>query len=222
MTSEDDTGRSRGFGFVEFTQDISADRFEQAFPHIIYDRHLNVSRCGKIRQPLFRHAETKRILVSHPSSESSTHFLKYFSKFGPINKIIRDFGKEVPLVGYSFIDFTYPESVVKCLFEKQHTLDETNMVVYVRKIFTKEQTLRIFQKEREETYRTAREQTGSHSTSVEITNMRTQSLLKNKDVSVSTPAQTSQLASHQAGYLGYQKRENTEFDSNVSKHPRLA
>jgi RNA recognition motif-containing protein len=50
---EDDTGRSRGFGFVEFTQDISADRFEQAFPHIIYDRHLNVSRCGKIRQVLF-------------------------------------------------------------------------------------------------------------------------------------------------------------------------
>lgn len=100
-------------------------------------------------------------MVSHPLVGTHTYFLKHFSKFGPISKITYDYGPEIPLIGYTFIDFAHPDSANKCLINKRQQLDGAYVDIDVRKVLTKEQTLRILQKEREDTYVQAREQTGS-------------------------------------------------------------
>eukprot|EP01120_Amphizonella_sp_Union-15-10_P003841 TRINITY_DN1427_c0_g1_i3.p1 TRINITY_DN1427_c0_g1~~TRINITY_DN1427_c0_g1_i3.p1 ORF type:complete len:212 (-),score=24.86 TRINITY_DN1427_c0_g1_i3:139-774(-) len=107
------TGRSRGFGFVTFKEEDSADRAVED-THQIQGRRVEAKKAIPKGEMSLK---SKRIFVGGiPINTSDAQFRKYFEKFGTVTdaQIMKDRRSGRPR-GFGFVTFQTESSVEKVL-----------------------------------------------------------------------------------------------------------
>lgn len=121
------TKRSRGFGFVTFTQKTEVDEAMKQRPHVIDGKTVDpkraVPRDDKNRSE--SNVSTKRLYVSGVREDHTEDQLtEYFSKYGTVTKseIILDKATQKPR-GFGFVTFDDHDSVDQCVLQKSHMVN---------------------------------------------------------------------------------------------------
>eukprot|EP00794_Sanderia_malayensis_P011979 gene11979-13217_t len=132
------TQRMRGFGFVTFKDQSSAEKILESGPHILDGKQIDPKRAEK--QVKLEAIRTKKVFVGGLKPETTEEKLKeYFNEYGAIQQVefIFEKGTERKKRGFCFIEFD-SEDVVDQLVKKQyHTI--AGRTVEVKHAYSKEQ-----------------------------------------------------------------------------------
>jgi len=138
------TQRMRGFGFVKFKEEASADKILEGGPHVLDGKKIDPKKAEK--QVKLGAIRTKKIFVGGLKPETTEESLReYFGHFGTVLQIEfiseKDSNKRR---GFCFIEFDN-EDVVDQLAKKQfHTI--ASKTVEVKHAFSKEQQAQLASK----------------------------------------------------------------------------
>ncbi|KAL4112919.1 hypothetical protein QTP88_016634 [Uroleucon formosanum] len=117
------TKRSRGFGFITYSQSSMVDQAMSNRPHKIDGREVETKRAvprDDIDKPDIA-ATVKKMFVSGIKEQSENDLLEYFGKFGNITNVTivtdKDSGQRK---GFGFIEYDDTDSVDKAVLIKSH------------------------------------------------------------------------------------------------------
>jgi len=145
------TKRSRGFGFVSFKDNESADKAMECTEHIINDRRVEAKRAVPREHIQPRHANSNSQSSSRPSTSDRTsrgsgkkifvgglHYdtsdatlRDYFANFGKVDQVQVMYNRETNKSrGFGFVTFESEETVEVVLREKRmHEIDSKSVEV---------------------------------------------------------------------------------------------
>lgn len=133
------TKKSRGFGFVTFSNSSMVDAVQKARPHEIDGRTLETKRAVP-REDVDRPdlgSTSKKIYIGNLAPEHDEDGLReYFEKFGTIEKVNIVTSKEGKGRRYGFVEFDDYDPVDKIILGKEHEINGKS--VNVRKSYPKE------------------------------------------------------------------------------------
>ncbi|KAK0421305.1 hypothetical protein QR680_015169 [Steinernema hermaphroditum] len=217
------TGKSRGFGFVTFKYEHSADKALETLPHFIIDRRVSVSRMkseSTVVEPLIKKMQSKQLYVCHmPGSVAEEQLRAHFSQFGNVVDVdmVRDMKTDETL-GYSLISFDHPHAVEYCL----RTLDSHRIGdcrLHIRKAVTAEAVKKAQQSERERMDYENRCKTRENTRYAPSGDRHTSYVSHRPSASMMFPVPTDPLTA--AGY-GYQPVYPASASAAPSRDQRLA
>uniref|UniRef100_A0A2S2NR60 Heterogeneous nuclear ribonucleoprotein A1, A2/B1 n=1 Tax=Schizaphis graminum TaxID=13262 RepID=A0A2S2NR60_SCHGA len=116
------TNRSRGFGFVTYSQSYMVDQAMSNTPHIIdgYEVETKIAKSHSVNELNIK-VDEKKVFVSGIYRQSEHDLYLYFKKFGNIIsiKIVRD-KYTGNIKGFGFIKYDVQSSVDKALSIRNH------------------------------------------------------------------------------------------------------
>ncbi|KAK0421303.1 hypothetical protein QR680_015169 [Steinernema hermaphroditum] len=130
------TGKSRGFGFVTFKYEHSADKALETLPHFIIDRRVSVSRMkseSTVVEPLIKKMQSKQLYVCHmPGSVAEEQLRAHFSQFGNVVDVdmVRDMKTDETL-GYSLISASVNAWIMKIDVKREKTQDMHHLAIAI-------------------------------------------------------------------------------------------
>ncbi|KAL3310476.1 hypothetical protein Ciccas_010958 [Cichlidogyrus casuarinus] len=119
------TNRSRGFGFVTFSDPSMVDQAQSARPHRIKDRVVEAKRATPREESGApnSHDTTKKLFVGGLKKEITEAQLKeYFGQYGTIEKVDIIKNSNGDLRGFAFISYEDYDSVDKAVLMRPHTI----------------------------------------------------------------------------------------------------
>lgn len=126
VIKDNDTGKSKGFGFVTFETEEEADKCMNERPHNLSDRTIDVKRAVSREESMKpgAHVQVKKIFIGGVKEDIQDHELKsYFGQFGQIVEF------EVPVDrdtqkprGFAFITFEDFDTVDKLVAKRHHEI----------------------------------------------------------------------------------------------------
>jgi len=149
------SGKSRGFAFVNFQSSKTVDQVQQSRPHIIKGRKLETKRATPkhlVGQPESQ-VSTSKIFIGPPEARSIGHsglsedisdedLTEYFGQFGTVvnvqQMIWENNGKKR---GYGYVEFTDEDAVDKAVLVRTHIIKDKE--IEAKKCLTKQQMKEI-------------------------------------------------------------------------------
>jgi len=146
-----DSGKSRGFAFVNFQSAKAVDQVQQSRPHVIKGRKLETKRTTPkhlVGQPESQ-VSTSKIFIGPPEVRNKGHsglteeisdedLTEYFAQFGNLVKVQQmtweDSGKKR---GYGYVEFTDEDAVDKAVLVRTHIIKGRE--IEAKKCLTKQQ-----------------------------------------------------------------------------------
>jgi len=121
------TKRSRGFGFVVYSNVSMVDAVQAERPHIVDDHEVDTRRAMPKEELLHRRnlARVRKVFVDSLNETIDESILfEYFSKFGHVDHVdlIRDRGTK-RLRGFAFVTFNDYDPVDKAILQKYHMIN---------------------------------------------------------------------------------------------------
>lgn len=133
IMKESKTGKSRGFGFVTYTNSTMVDELQKARPHKLDGRELETKRATPREESGKPGAEstTKKLFVGAlKEGITETDLKDYFSKYGKIEDSVIMKDKETnKMRGFGFVTFDDYDPVDKIVLEKIHTVNGQSVAV---------------------------------------------------------------------------------------------
>jgi len=143
IMKESKSGKSRGFGFVTYSDSSMVDEMMKHRPHKLDGRELETKRATPREEAGKPGAEmtTKKLFVGAiKEGMTDEHLREYFCKYGIIEDCIVMKEKETNKSrGFGFVTFDDYDPVDKIVLEKNHIVN--NQTVAVKKALPKEQTV---------------------------------------------------------------------------------
>jgi len=126
VIKDNDTGKSKGFGFVTFETEEEADKCMDERPHELSSRTIDVKRAVSREESMKpgAHVQVKKIFIGGVREDVNDAELKaYFSQYGKITEF------EVPVDrdtqkprGFAFITFDDFDTVDKLVAKRHHEI----------------------------------------------------------------------------------------------------
>jgi len=126
VIKDNDSGKSKGFGFVTFEIEEEADKCMDERPHTLHNRTVDVKRAVSREESMKpgAHVQVKKIFIGGVREDVDNEELKaYFSQFGNIVEF------EVPVDrdtqkprGFAFITFDDYDTVDKLVAKRHHEI----------------------------------------------------------------------------------------------------
>lgn len=133
------TGRSRGFGFVTYSEASMAEQAVSDGPHEIDGKSIDTKRAISKDAMEDNSGPTQKVFVGGLKREiTSEQVNEYFQKFGPVKEALVMTEKETgESRGFAFVTFEDTESVERVMEAKPHDLCGSQ--IDVQKAVTKEE-----------------------------------------------------------------------------------
>jgi RNA recognition motif-containing protein len=132
IIKDSQTNKSRGFGFVKYSDSLMVDELMKNRPHILDSRRLDIKRSTprKSTSPSSNQSITKLFIGNLNDSINETDLESYFSQYGKIMtvKVKRD-KESNKSRRFGFIEFEDYDSVDKIVLLKKHTINSVNLNV---------------------------------------------------------------------------------------------
>ena len=135
---DQDTNRSRGFGFVTFTDSSSVEQVLEARPINIDGRDVDVKRAiPKDSNNPQAHAKTEKVFIGGlPNDITREELTNYFESYGPIVDVELIY-KDGTFKGYGFITFKDCDTADKVIVDGEFNLRENSKTCRVSKAGTR-------------------------------------------------------------------------------------
>lgn len=142
---KDETGKTRGFGFITYERAAMVDRAQEARPHEIDGKAVESKRLvprTDIDKPESKITVKKLFVGGVRNEHDEASLRKYFSKFGNVvNLNIAVDPKSGRRKGYAFVEYDDYDSVDKIVIQKLHFLK--GVPLDVKKALTRQMAEKI-------------------------------------------------------------------------------
>ncbi|XP_021936644.1 heterogeneous nuclear ribonucleoprotein 27C isoform X9 [Zootermopsis nevadensis] len=115
-----ESGRSRGFGFVTFSDPANVSLVLQNGPHQLDGRTIDPKPCNprSLQKPKRSNSYPKVFLGGLPSNITETDLRTYFTRFGKVMEVVIMYDQEKKKSrGFGFLSFEDDEAVDRCVAE---------------------------------------------------------------------------------------------------------
>ncbi|XP_063233616.1 heterogeneous nuclear ribonucleoprotein 27C isoform X29 [Bacillus rossius redtenbacheri] len=115
-----ESGRSRGFGFVTFSDPANVSLVLQNGPHQLDGRTIDPKPCNprSLQKPKRSNSYPKVFLGGLPSNVTETDLRQYFNRFGKVMEVVIMYDQEKKKSrGFGFLSFESDEAVERCVAE---------------------------------------------------------------------------------------------------------
>nr|CAD7589283.1 unnamed protein product [Timema genevievae] len=115
-----ESGRSRGFGFVTFSDPANVSLVLQNGPHQLDGRTIDPKPCNprSLQKPKRSNSFPKVFLGGLPSNVTETDLRTYFTRFGKVMEVVIMYDQEKKKSrGFGFLSFELDEAVDRCVAE---------------------------------------------------------------------------------------------------------
>ena len=115
-----DSGRSRGFGFVTFSNPTNVALVLQNGPHTLDGRTIDPKPCNPrhLQKPKRGAGHPKVFLGGLPQNVTETELKSFFSRYGEVTEIIIMYDQEKKKSrGFGFLSFDNDDAVDRCVQE---------------------------------------------------------------------------------------------------------
>jgi len=129
-----ETGRSRGFGFVTFSDPNNIDSVIQSCPHNLDGRTIDPKPCNprSMQKPKKNTNWPKVFLGGLPSSITETDLRSYFSRYGRVTEVVIMYDQEKKKArGFGFLSFETEAAVDQAVAE--HYVNIQNKQVEIKR-----------------------------------------------------------------------------------------
>ena len=129
-----ETGRSRGFGFVTFSDPNNIDSVIQSCPHNLDGRTIDPKPCNprSMQKPKKNINWPKVFLGGLPSSITETDLRNYFSRYGRVTEVVIMYDQEKKKArGFGFLSFESDAAVDQAVSE--HYVNIQNKQVEIKR-----------------------------------------------------------------------------------------
>ncbi|CAH1407518.1 unnamed protein product [Nezara viridula] len=129
-----ESGRSRGFGFVTFSDPENVSLVLQNGPHQLDGRTIDPKPCNPrtLQKPKRSSSYPKVFLGGLPSNVTETDLRTYFARFGKVMEVVIMYDQEKKKSrGFGFLSFEDEESVERCVAE--HFVNLSGKQVEIKK-----------------------------------------------------------------------------------------
>lgn len=129
-----ETGRSRGFGFVTFSDPLNIDSVIQSCPHNLDGRTIDPKPCNprSMQKPKKNVNWPKVFLGGLPSSITETDLRNYFSRYGRVTEVVIMYDQEKKKArGFGFLSFESDAAVDAAVSE--HYVNIQNKQVEIKR-----------------------------------------------------------------------------------------
>lgn len=129
-----ETGRSRGFGFVTFSDPNNIDSVIQSCPHNLDGRTIDPKPCNprSMQKPKKNINWPKVFLGGLPSSITETDLRNYFSRYGRVTEVVIMYDQEKKKArGFGFLSFESDAAVDSAVSE--HYVNIQNKQVEIKR-----------------------------------------------------------------------------------------
>lgn len=129
-----ETGRSRGFGFVTFSDPNNIDSVIQSCPHNLDGRTIDPKPCNprSMQKPKKNINWPKVFLGGLPSSITETDLRNYFSRYGRVTEVVIMYDQEKKKArGFGFLSFESDTAVDQAVSE--HYVNIQNKQVEIKR-----------------------------------------------------------------------------------------
>jgi len=129
-----ETGRSRGFGFVTFSDPNNIDSVIQSCPHNLDGRTIDPKPCNprSMQKPKKNTNWPKVFLGGLPSSITETDLRSYFSRYGRVTEVVIMYDQEKKKArGFGFLSFENDSAVDQAVSE--HYVNIQNKQVEIKR-----------------------------------------------------------------------------------------
>lgn len=129
-----ESGRSRGFGFVTFSEPENVNLVLQNGPHTLDGRTIDPKPCNPrtLQKPKRNSSYPKVFLGGLPSNVTETDLRTYFARFGKVMEVVIMYDQEKKKSrGFGFLSFEDEESVERCVSE--HFVNLSGKQVEIKK-----------------------------------------------------------------------------------------
>nr|WPK95955.1 heterogeneous nuclear ribonucleoprotein at 98DE [Hydrometra stagnorum] len=129
-----ETGRSRGFGFVTFSDPENVGLVLQNGPHNLDGRTIDPKPCNPrtLQKPKRNSSYPKVFLGGLPSNVTETDLRTYFARFGKVMEVVIMYDQEKKKSrGFGFLSFEDEDSVERCVAE--HFVNLSGKQVEIKK-----------------------------------------------------------------------------------------
>jgi len=129
-----DSGRSRGFGFVTFSDPNNIDSVTKACPHTLDGRTIDPKPCNprSMQKPKKNIPYPKVFLGGLPSSITETDLRTYFSRYGEVMEVVIMYDQEKKKArGFGFLSFGDEDAVDNAVSE--HYVNIQNKQVEIKR-----------------------------------------------------------------------------------------
>ncbi|XP_039291904.1 heterogeneous nuclear ribonucleoprotein 27C isoform X3 [Nilaparvata lugens] len=129
-----ESGRSRGFGFVTFSDPANVQLVLQNGPHQLDGRTIDPKPCNPrtLQKPKRSSSYPKVFLGGLPSNVTETDLRTYFMRFGRVMEVVIMYDQEKKKSrGFGFLSFEDEESVERCVAE--HFVNLSGKQVEIKK-----------------------------------------------------------------------------------------
>ncbi|PNF22993.1 Heterogeneous nuclear ribonucleoprotein 27C [Cryptotermes secundus] len=129
-----ESGRSRGFGFVTFSDPANVSLVLQNGPHQLDGRTIDPKPCNprSLQKPKRSNSYPKVFLGGLPSNITETDLRTYFTRFGKVMEVVIMYDQEKKKSrGFGFLSFEDDEAVDRCVAE--HFINLNGKQVEIKK-----------------------------------------------------------------------------------------
>lgn len=129
-----ESGRSRGFGFVTFSDPANVSLVLQSGPHQLDGRTIDPKPCNprSLQKPKRSNSYPKVFLGGLPSNITETDLRQYFQRFGKVMEVVIMYDQEKKKSrGFGFLSFEDDEAVDRCVAE--HFINLNGKQVEIKK-----------------------------------------------------------------------------------------
>ncbi|XP_066994467.1 heterogeneous nuclear ribonucleoprotein 27C isoform X1 [Anabrus simplex] len=115
-----ESGRSRGFGFVTFSEPANVSMVLQSGPHQLDGRTIDPKPCNprSLQKPKRSNSYPKVFLGGLPSNITETDLRSYFTRFGKVMEVVIMYDQEKKKSrGFGFLSFEDDDAVERCVAE---------------------------------------------------------------------------------------------------------
>ena len=129
-----ETGRSRGFGFVTFSDPLNIDSVIQSCPHNLDGRTIDPKPCNprSMQKPKKNVNWPKVFLGGLPSSITETDLRNYFNRYGRVTEVVIMYDQEKKKArGFGFLSFESDAAVDAAVSE--HYVNIQNKQVEIKR-----------------------------------------------------------------------------------------
>jgi len=129
-----ESGRSRGFGFVTFSDPGNIDSVIQSCPHTLDGRTIDPKPCNprSMQKPKKNTTWPKVFLGGLPSSITETDLRGFFSRYGEVMEVVIMYDQEKKKArGFGFLSFTNEDAVDRAVVE--HYVNIQNKQVEIKR-----------------------------------------------------------------------------------------